>query len=49
MRWAWIPGGILLLLGSIFLVAGENLLVYIWPVILILTGGLLVVRALRNR
>jgi hypothetical protein len=49
LRWAWIPGGILLLLGSIFLVAGENLLVYIWPVVLILTGGLFIVRALRNR
>jgi hypothetical protein len=49
MRWAWIPGGILLLIGSIFLVAGENLLVYVWPVILILAGGLFIVRALRNR
>ena len=49
MRWAWIPGGILLLIGSIFLVAGENLLVYVWPVILILAGGLFIVRALRDR
>jgi hypothetical protein len=49
MRWAWIPGGILLLVGSIFLVAGGNLLVYVWPVILILAGGLFIVRALRNR
>lgn len=49
MRWAWIPGGILLLVGSIFLVAGGNLLVYVWPVILILTGGLFIVRALRTR
>jgi hypothetical protein len=49
MRWAWIPGGILLLIGLIFLVAGENLLIYVWPVILILAGGLFIVRALRNR
>lgn len=49
MRWAWIPGGILLLIGSIFLVAGGNLLAYIWPVILILAGGLFIVRAIRNR
>jgi hypothetical protein len=49
LRWAWIPGGILLFIGSIFLVAGENLLVYVWPVILILAGGLFIVRALRNR
>lgn len=49
MRWAWIPGGILLLVGSIFLVAGGNLLVYVWPVILILAGGLFIVRALRTR
>ena len=49
MRWAWIPGGILLVIGSIFLVAGENLLVYVWPVILILAGGWFIIRALRNR
>ncbi len=49
MRWAWIPGGILLLIGSIFLVAGQNLLVYVWPIILILAGGLFIVRAIRNR
>jgi hypothetical protein len=49
MRWAWIPGGILLLIGSIFMVAGENLLAYIWPVILILAGGLFIIRAIRNR
>jgi hypothetical protein len=49
MRWAWIPGGILLLIGSIFLVAGGNLLVYIWPVVLILAGGLFIARAIRNR
>jgi hypothetical protein len=49
LRWAWIPGGILLLVGSIFLVAGGNLFVYVWPVILILAGGLFIVRALRNR
>jgi len=49
LRWAWIPGGILLLVGSIFLVAGGNLFVYVWPVILILAGGLFIVRALRSR
>jgi len=49
MRWAWIPGGILLIIGSIFLVAGENLLVYVWPVVLILAGGYFIIRAMRNR
>jgi hypothetical protein len=49
MRWAWIPGGILLLVGAIFLVAGGNLLAYVWPVMLILAGGMFIVRALRNR
>jgi hypothetical protein len=49
LRWAWIPGGILLLVGSIFLVAGGNLFVYVWPVILILAGGLFIVQALRTR
>jgi hypothetical protein len=49
MRWAWIPGGILLLIGSIFFVAGENLLVYVWPIILIVAGGWFILRAIRNR
>jgi hypothetical protein len=49
MRWAWIPAGVLLLIGSIFLVAGENLLGYAWPIILILAGGLFIFRAIRNR
>lgn len=49
MRWAWIPGGILLLIGSIFFVAGENLLVYVWPIILIVAGGWFIIRAIRNR
>ena len=49
MRWAWIPGGVLLLIGSIFLVAGENLFVFVWPIILILAGVLFIIRAIRNR
>ncbi len=49
MQWAWIPAGILMLVGVIFLVARENLLIYLWPAALILAGGYFIVRALRNR
>jgi hypothetical protein len=49
MRWAWIPGGILLLVGTIFLIAWENMLAYLWPAGLILLGGFLILRAFRNR
>jgi hypothetical protein len=48
MRWAWIPSGLLLLAGGIFLIASEELLRYFWPVILILFGGFLIFRAFRH-
>jgi hypothetical protein len=48
MWWAWIPAGILLVIGLLFVVAAENMIVYIWPVALILTGGVLVIQALRR-
>lgn len=49
MRWAWIPGGIMLFAGLAFLVASENLLVYVWPLALIGVGALLLFRGLRGR
>jgi hypothetical protein len=49
LRWAWIPAGILVLAGVLFVAAAENLLVYIWPAGLILIGGYLIFRALQAR
>jgi hypothetical protein len=49
LRWAWIPGGVLILIGLVFLAAGENLFIFIWPVLLILAGAVFIVRAIRNR
>ena len=49
MRWAWIPGGILLLFGGIFLVAGENLLAYLFPFAMVIIGGYLILRSFRSR
>lgn len=47
MRWAWIPAGILLLMGVIFMAAAGELLTYLWPIALIVTGGYLLFRSFR--
>ncbi len=44
MSWAWIPGGILLLMGLLFVAAAGNLIGYLWPLALILIGGYLILR-----
>jgi hypothetical protein len=49
MRWAWIPAGILGLMGILILIAAENLINYIWPIFLILAGILLIIRSIRRR
>jgi hypothetical protein len=49
MRWAWIPAGILALMGMIFMAAAGEMLKYILPVVLILAGMLLLFRSLRGR
>jgi hypothetical protein len=49
LRWAWIPAGILLLVGVVLVVASEKLLNYLWPVALIVTGLFLILRALRKK
>jgi len=49
MRWAWIPAGVLGIMGVLILVAAENLINYIWPIALILAGGFLIWRAFRSR
>ena len=48
MRWAWIPAGILFLVGLVLLTTAVNLLLYLWPVGLILIGGYLLLRGLRR-
>lgn len=49
MRWAWIPAGVLFVLSLVVLSQSAGLLIYIWPVALILAGLFFLVRALVNR
>jgi hypothetical protein len=49
MRWAWIPAGILGLMGVLILIAAENLINYIWPSVIILVGIWLIFRSIRRR
>lgn len=49
MRWAWIPAGILGLMGILILIAAENLINYIWPSALILAGIWLIFRSIRRK
>jgi hypothetical protein len=49
MKWAWIPAGVLSLLGVIVFLASEELLIYILPLGLCIAGGILIWRAIRAR
>jgi hypothetical protein len=49
MVWAWIPAGILSLLGLLVLAETESLIGYIWPVVLILLGLVLIYRTFIHR
>jgi hypothetical protein len=49
MRWAWIPAVILGLMGILILIAAENLINYIWPIVIILAGIWLIIRSVRRR
>jgi len=51
MTWAWIPGGILLLLAILVLSGIESLINYIWPAVLIAAGVYFLLRTVikRNR
>ncbi len=49
LRWAWIPAGILFLIGLIVLGASVDVINYVWPAVLILAGGLLVLRTVLHR
>jgi hypothetical protein len=48
MRWAWIPAGILLAMGLLFIAAAGEALAYFWAGTLILVGGLMIYRALKK-
>ncbi len=48
MRWAWIPAGILGVIGILILVSAQNLINYVWPIALMLVGVLLIIRAFRR-
>ena len=48
MRWAWIPAGILGIMGILILIAAENLINYIWPAAILLAGIWLIFRSIRR-
>ena len=49
MTWAWIPAGILTLIGLFILAAAEALIGYLWPIALIILGGFFLFRAFLPR
>lgn len=49
MVWAWIPAGVLGLMGLLILLSSVALMNFFWPVALILGGLLLLILALRKR
>ncbi len=49
MSWAWIPAGILGIMGIIFGAFSGAFMAYVTPIVLILGGGYLVVRSLVKR
>jgi len=44
LKWAWIPAGIMLFMGLIFVAAAGEIVGYIWPLALIFGGGYLILR-----
>lgn len=49
MTWAWIPGGILLLLAILLFSGIESMINYIWPVVLIAAGLYFLLRTFLKR
>jgi hypothetical protein len=49
LRWAWVPAGILLVMGALLLATLGNMLNIIWPAALILLGGFMILRSLIKR
>ncbi len=48
MAWPWIPAGILLLMGFLFISSASRLATFVLPTAMILGGLVLMVKALRN-
>jgi hypothetical protein len=49
LRWAFIPAGVLVIMGVLITAASSSLINYIWPVVLILGGIYLVYRTVLSR
>jgi hypothetical protein len=49
MRWAFVPAGVLLLIGILMTAALTQVINFVWPLALILAGLFLVLRAFRSR
>jgi hypothetical protein len=49
MWWAWIPAGVLVVIGLIMTAAAGSLFQYMWPIALIIGGGALIFYTLRPK
>lgn len=49
MTWAWIPGGILIILAVIILAGIESMFNYVWPVVVIAMGLFFILRTILKR
>lgn len=49
MTWAWIPGGILLILAVIIIAGIESMFNYVWPVVVIAMGLFFILRTILKR
>ncbi len=49
MTWAWIPAGILAVMGLLLMAVSGNIINYFWPLVIIAAGGFLIIRNLLGR
>jgi hypothetical protein len=49
MRWAFIPAVVLLAIGFFMVIASFNLFLYLWPLVLIAVGALIIYGVIRTR
>ena len=48
MKWAFIPALIMIVMGTLISSQMQDIMLYVWPVLIILVGGYLVIRAIRS-
>jgi len=48
MRWAFIPALIMLVMGTLISSQRQDIMLYVWPILIILVGGYLVFRAVKS-